>query len=115
MQVQLPKSYGLVIRCRLPRALFPVSFVCLHREIPQAVTKEADGTLTLTLEDGEKVGGFDQILVATGRKPMLDRLGLENAGVKTNRGYITVGLVIKRAQTANDHGLIFEITHTGQA
>ncbi|CAM9390403.1 unnamed protein product [Ascophyllum nodosum] len=56
----------------------------------QSVTKEADGTLTLTLESGERVGGFDQVLVATGREPVLDKLGLEDAGVKTDRGYITV-------------------------
>lgn len=56
----------------------------------QAVTKEADGTLTLTLKDGESVGGFDQVLLATGREPMLEKLGLENAGVNTDRGYITV-------------------------
>lgn len=56
----------------------------------QAVTKEQDGTLTLTLEDGDRIGGFDQILLATGRKPMLDRLGLVDAGVKTENGYITV-------------------------
>lgn len=56
----------------------------------QSVTKEADGTLTLTLEDGEKMEGFDQVLVATGREPILDKLGLESAGVATDRGYITV-------------------------
>lgn len=54
------------------------------------MTKEADGTLTLTLESGEKLGSFDQVLVATGREPILDKLGLETAGVATDRGYITV-------------------------
>lgn len=54
------------------------------------MTKEADGTLTLTLETGEKMGGFDQVLVAAGREPLLDKLGLENAGVKTDGGYINV-------------------------
>lgn len=56
----------------------------------KSVTKEADGTLTLTLENGEKMEGFDQVLVATGREPILDKLGLESAGVATDRGYITV-------------------------
>lgn len=46
--------------------------------------------MTLTLEDGEKLGGFDQVLVATGREPILDKLGLEKAGVATKEGYITV-------------------------
>ncbi|CAN0185173.1 unnamed protein product [Ectocarpus sp. 6 AP-2014] len=56
----------------------------------KSVTKEADGTLTLTLEDGESLGGFDQVLVAAGREPILDKLGLDSAGVKTDRGHITV-------------------------
>ena len=59
----------------------------------QSVTKEADGTLTLTLENGEKMEGFDQVLVATGREPILDKLGLENAGVATDGGYITVRFI----------------------
>ncbi|CAM9769366.1 unnamed protein product [Scytosiphon promiscuus] len=56
----------------------------------KSVTREADGTLTLLLEDGESLGGFDQVLVATGREPILDKLGLDEAGVKTERGYIPV-------------------------
>lgn len=59
------------------------------------MTKEADGTLTLTLESGEKLGGFDQVLIATGREPLLGKLGLENAGVETARGYITVRYLVK--------------------
>lgn len=66
----------------------PILFFVLT--LAQSVTKEADGTLTLTLESGELIGGFDQVLVATGREPILDKLGLESAGVKTDRGYITV-------------------------
>lgn len=54
------------------------------------MTKEADGTLTITLENGEVLGGFDQVLVAAGREPILDTLGLDSAGVKIDRGYITV-------------------------
>jgi len=36
------------------------------------------------------LGGFDQVLVAAGREPILDTLGLDKAGIKTERGYITV-------------------------
>lgn len=89
--------------------LCPVDFVTAHPEnisfvglcgcpVPcscrflllQSVTKEGDGTLTLTLENGEVLGGFDQVLVAAGREPILDTLGLDSAGVKTDKGYITV-------------------------
>lgn len=75
-----------------PRFLCYVA-MCVALWIFQSVTKESDGTLTLTLENGEKLEGFDQVLVATGREPILDKLGLESAGVATDRGYITVRLV----------------------
>lgn len=87
-----------VVRCSLRSCtwlgtfMFGVTIALLVRpwEMLQSVTKEADGTLTLTLEDGESLGGFDQVLVAAGREPILDKLGLDSAGVKTDRGHITV-------------------------
>lgn len=68
----------------------PIAVLVSFLTFPQSVTKEADGTLTLTLESGETMGGFDQVLVAAGREPVLDKLGLGDAGVKTEQGYITV-------------------------
>lgn len=67
----------------------------------QSVSKETDGTLTLTLDDGEKMEGFDQVLLATGRQPVLDKLDLDNAGVKTERGYISVRQPVNRPRTCN--------------
>lgn len=56
---------------------------------PASVTKESDGTLTLTLEDGSSHGGFEQVVMAVGRTPLIEPLQLENAGVTTNsKGYI---------------------------
>lgn len=40
-------------------------------------------------DDGEKKGGFECVLVAAGRKPNTEGLGLEKAGVKTEGGFIT--------------------------
>lgn len=62
---------------------------------PAAITKEADGTLTLHLKNGKTHGGFNVLLAATGRKPLplTAGLGLEAAGVKTatrGHGYIEV-------------------------
>ncbi|WP_269618241.1 glutathione-disulfide reductase [Zhongshania sp. BJYM1] len=49
-----------------------------------------DGRYQLTLESGENVV-TDQVLYATGRKPLLDGLGLENTSVSlTDEGYIAV-------------------------
>lgn len=54
------------------------------------IDKQADGSLLATLNDGRTLEA-DCIFYATGRRPMLDGLGLENAGVELDaRGYIGV-------------------------
>jgi len=53
---------------------------------PKAVSKEDDGTLTLELENGEKHTGFDSIVMAIGREPLVDPLGLDKAGVAMQKG-----------------------------
>jgi len=54
------------------------------------IDKLADGTLLATLNDGRQLEA-DSIFYATGRRPMLDNLGLENTRVALNdKGYIDV-------------------------
>lgn len=63
----------------------------LHTEsVPKSITKNADGSLTLALENGtEQV--VDCLIWAIGREPATDNINLEAAGIKTNeRGYIPV-------------------------
>jgi glutathione reductase (NADPH) len=56
---------------------------------PASVSKNADGSLNLKTTSGESYGPFDEILFATGRKPLVEKLGLDAAGIKTdNKGYI---------------------------
>lgn len=58
--------------------------------IPQAVVKNSDSSLTLTLEDGRSQT-IDCLIWAIGRTPATDQLNLSAAGVKTdNKGYIVV-------------------------
>ncbi|WP_447514725.1 FAD-dependent oxidoreductase, partial [Enterobacter cloacae] len=58
--------------------------------IPKAVVKNADGSLTLELEDGRSET-VDCLIWAIGREPANDNINLEAAGVKTNeKGYIVV-------------------------
>ncbi|MGQ7957951.1 glutathione-disulfide reductase [Pseudomonas sp. SP16.1] len=55
-----------------------------------SIEKLADGSLSATLKDG-RVLQADCVFYATGRRPMLDKLGLENVEVKLDkRGYIEV-------------------------
>ena len=54
------------------------------------IDKQPDGSLSATLKDG-RVLEADCVFYATGRRPMLDNLGLETTGVKLDkRGFINV-------------------------
>lgn len=54
------------------------------------IDKQPDGSLLATLNDGRQLE-TDSIFYATGRRPMLDNLGLENTRVELNeKGYIDV-------------------------
>ncbi|MDD1001522.1 glutathione-disulfide reductase [Pseudomonas sp. TNT2022 ID642] len=54
------------------------------------IDRQADGSLKATLKDGRELEA-DCIFYATGRRPMLDNLGLENTDVQlTDKGFIKV-------------------------
>ncbi|WP_434564096.1 glutathione-disulfide reductase [Pseudomonas sp. R1-6] len=56
----------------------------------QRIDKEADDSLKVTLKDGRTLS-TDCVFYATGRRPMLDNLGLENTGVKLDeKGFVQV-------------------------
>ncbi|MDD0823243.1 glutathione-disulfide reductase [Mannheimia sp. AT1] len=63
----------------------------LHTQaIPQEVVKNADGSLTLKLEDGRETT-VETLVWAIGREPATDVINLEVTGVATNdRGFIKV-------------------------
>lgn len=65
--------------------------ITLHtKAIPQEVTKNADGSLTLTLEDGRQTT-VECLVWAIGREPATDVINLQATGVETNaKGYIKV-------------------------
>lgn len=54
------------------------------------IDKQPDGSLKATLKDGRELEA-DCVFYATGRRPMLDNLGLENTGVQLNdQGFVQV-------------------------
>ncbi|NBA96689.1 glutathione-disulfide reductase [Pseudomonas sp. R5(2019)] len=56
----------------------------------QRIDKQADGSLKVTLKDGRSLE-TDCVFYATGRRPMLDNLGLEHTGVRFDeRGFVEV-------------------------
>ena len=63
----------------------------LHTQaIPQSVVKNADNSLTLTLEDGRSET-VDCLIWAIGRAPAVDNINLQSTGVElTEKGYINV-------------------------
>ena len=65
--------------------------ITLHTHaIPKAVVKNADGSVTLKLEDGREQT-VDCLIWAIGREPTTDKINLQAAGVEANaRGFIKV-------------------------
>lgn len=56
-----------------------------------AVEKQEDGRLSVKFASGESLDGLDMVLSAVGRRPLVEPLKLEKAGVTTNdKGYVEV-------------------------
>lgn len=47
------------------------------------VEKAKDETLSVQLQDGSVHHGFEQVLMAVGRTPLIENMNLDNAGVVT--------------------------------
>jgi dihydrolipoamide dehydrogenase len=71
---------------------------------------------TLELDDGRKVSG-DRLLVATGRRPRVDGLGLDSVGVEANSRGLAVDACLRvgeRLWAIGDVNGIWQLTHVGK-
>ncbi len=79
-------------RCR------SAAMTCNSMPMWRGSTRPRDGSLQVTLKDGRMLDA-DCVFYATGRRPMLDDLGLENTGVALDdRGFIEVGETFQTAE-----------------
>ena len=69
----------------------------LHFGQHATAARHEDGEYVLSLPDGQELRG-ERLLVATGRRPRLEGLGLENAGIEPSQG----GIEIDRRMRADE-------------
>ncbi len=78
--------------------------------------RREDGTFRLELDDGRTLEG-DRLLVATGRRPRVDGIGLESVGVEPNPHGIAVDASLRVADglwAIGDVTGILQLTHVGE-
>ena len=66
----------------------------------ESVTETSQG-ISVTFSDprnGKRVREFEKLLVAVGRKPNTDRIGLENTAIETDHGFIPVNEYMETAE-----------------
>lgn len=85
----------------------------LHtHSVPTAVEKDADGKLTIHLENGNIIGPVDSLVWAVGREPATDQINLAATGVELNeRGFIPTD----KFQNTNVPGIYAVGDNTGRA
>jgi glutathione reductase (NADPH) len=100
----------LFVRKHAPLRTFdPLIVETLVESIPKEVVKNANGSLTLKLENGKEFE-VDSLVWAIGREPETDNFNLKATGVKTNaKGYIEVD----KYQNTNVKGIYAVGDNTG--
>ncbi len=86
---QILRGYDEQIRDRLLQISMAKGIQFRFNAPLETIEKQADGTLKVFVKDGDPME-TDLVLFATGRSPKIDGLGLEKAGVVTEKGAIKV-------------------------
>ena len=84
--------------------------------VQATAARREDDHYVLELDDGRKLRG-DRLLVATGRRPRVDDLGLESVGVQANARGIPVDARLRageRLWAIGDVNGIWQLTHVGK-
>mmetsp|Transcript_20369 Transcript_20369/g.34098 ORF Transcript_20369/g.34098 Transcript_20369/m.34098 type:complete len:503 (+) Transcript_20369:48-1556(+) len=85
------RTFDTMLSTHLDAQMKKAGMTIITGATSKEVVKEADGSLTLHLQNGESHCGFDCLLAATGRHALTEPLNLASVGVETNkRGQIVV-------------------------
>jgi len=77
------RRFDPILSENLDTAMKKAGMAVVPGSTPKAVTKADDGTLSLELENGDVHSGFDSIMMAVGREPLIAPLALDVAGIDT--------------------------------
>ena len=87
----LLRSFDAMLRENLTEEMFGDGIDILARTQVKQITREADGSLCIECENGQRLEGFDELVWAIGRYPLTQDLNLEAAGVTMDeQGYVPV-------------------------
>jgi len=85
----LLRNFDAMLRENLTEEMFGDGIDILARTQVRGLTREADGSLCVECENGQRLEGFDELIWAIGRYPLTQALDLQAAGVNTDeQGYI---------------------------
>ena len=89
----LLRSFDCMLRDTLLKEMLGQGVNILSRVQIAEVIKEADGTLTLVDDKGNKTGGFNELIWAIGRHPNTEGLNLDKANIAVDeQGYIVTDI-----------------------
>ena len=80
------RDFDVMLGAAAMRGLQDAGVEIVATAVPQSVTREADGSLTLALQDGRRLGPFDCLIWAIGRAPLVEDLGLDRRGRRARCG-----------------------------
>lgn len=108
----LLRDFDAMLRETLMEQMLDEGIDILSRTEVQQIEKEADGSLCILCENGQRLEGFDELIWAIGRAPLTSNLGLNKAGITANaQGYIETD----RYQQTNVAGIYAIGDVTGRA